>query len=267
MYRLLAIDLDDTLLTPKNTITQYTFDMLQKAVDAGMVLVIATGRVPYMLPSAVRDLPLHGLQITSNGAMILDLQTNDILSALFLPIDRVKLVLDEIRQLDLSYCYYARDRMYVEPLLFDSFENRGRAQRPEVQRGDKLDLQLHPCLKIAAFGEAASLKEKRQELDGLFKGEIYITQTSPTCLEFLHPEVSKANALKIVMHSLDIQAEEAIAFGDSDNDLEMLRLAGFSVAMANATAEVKAVANYVTSSNSEDGVATALEKILFSQGD
>jgi hydroxymethylpyrimidine pyrophosphatase-like HAD family hydrolase len=78
----------------------------------------------------------------------------------------------------------------------------------------------------------------------------------------MHPDVSKANALKFITKLLDIQPEEVLAIGDNHNDIEMLRFAGLGIAMGNAHEEVKSVADYVTLKNTEDGVAVALEKFL-----
>ncbi len=81
-------------------------------------------------------------------------------------------------------------------------------------------------------------------------------------MEFLHPEASKGNALRIIASDLAIKPEEIVAFGDNHNDIGMLRLAGLGVAMGNAHEEVKAVADYVTGSNTEEGVAAAIEELI-----
>src|SRR5947208_1537207 len=94
-----------------------------------------------------------------------------------------------------------------------------------------------------------------------FGHALYVTQTSSQLLELLHPEVSKGAALRRIAHMLGVARDEVIAFGDSHNDLDMLEFAGVGVAMGNASAEVKALADLITDSNEDDGIATALERL------
>jgi Cof subfamily protein (haloacid dehalogenase superfamily) len=267
MYRLLAIDLDGTLLTQHNSVTLRTQDVLQRAVAMGLRIVVATGRVPYMFRSLVESLPLNAPQITSNGAMIVDIRDDSVWQELFIPTESLLPLLETLHSLDLLCCYYTRDHLYVDAELARLHQSRSNHQRrtnPAVSVTDDLaELYLQPCLKLAAYGEAGTLHEKRQQLASLFGKQIYITQTAHEWLEFLHPDVSKANALKTILQTYGISAEEVIAFGDNPNDIEMLHLAGMGIAMANAHEEVKAAADYITLSNMEDGVAVALENFLF----
>ena len=106
------------------------------------------------------------------------------------------------------------------------------------------------------------LREKRTELERIFAGKLYVTQSSFDLLEFLHPEVSKVNALKAIAQDLGITPAEIVAIGDNHNDIGMIGYAGLGVAMGNAHEEVKAAADYVTLSNTEEGVAVVIEKLL-----
>ncbi len=104
------------------------------------------------------------------------------------------------------------------------------------------------------------MREKRELLQQHLAGQLYVTQASSKLLEFLHPEVSKGNALTTIARILGIAPEEVVAIGDNHNDIGMLQFAGLGIAMGNAHEEVKAAANYVTTRNSEEGVALALEE-------
>lgn len=264
MYRLLAIDLDGTLLTPQHTVSQHTVDVIRQAVDSGMFLVIATGRVPYIFHSVVKELPLNAPQITSNGATIIDVHTNTILRQKLLPTENILPIFEAAHNLGLQFCYYTTEYLYAGQALYD-LRNWYLSEVPVKAVEDITSIYPQPCIKLGAYGNAATLGEKREELERIFAGKIYVTQTASEWLEFMHPEVSKANALKSITQSLNIRPEEVIAFGDNHNDLEMLQFAGLGVAMANAHTEVKAVADYVTLSNAEDGVAAAIEKFVLSQ--
>jgi Cof subfamily protein (haloacid dehalogenase superfamily) len=261
MYRLIATDLDGTLLTPQHTLSAHTIAVLQQAVAAGMKLVVATGRVPYIFHTIGAQLPLNAPQITNNGAVIIDTHTNEILHNQLVPPDLIPPLLDALRLLALEPCYYSNEIIYAERALYE--RNNWYLQGVPVSLTDNIaDLVSHPCFKIAAFGDASTIRTKRAELARIFDGQLYVTQTAQEWLEFMHPQVSKGKALKMIAHMLDILPEEIIAFGDNHNDIEMLRYAGLGIAMENAHDEVKNVAAYVTQSNAQDGVAAALEKFV-----
>jgi Cof subfamily protein (haloacid dehalogenase superfamily) len=131
-----------------------------------------------------------------------------------------------------------------------------------VEVEDVASLYPLTCIKVAGIGEESTLREKRRELERIFAGKLYVTQSSFDILEFLHPEVSKDNALKTIATDLGIAPAEIVAIGDNHNDIDMIRYAGLGVAMGNAHEEVKAAADYVTLSNSEEGVAVVVEKLL-----
>jgi len=266
MYHLLAIDLDGTLLTPQHTISAYTKTVLNKAVDAGMSLVLATGRVPYIFHEIGNQLPLNAPQITSNGATIIDLHTNTLLHEKFVPVDLVLPAMEAAQEIGLQLCYYSDKYLYAEQTLYD-LHNWYLSGIPVTITPDIMSLYPQPCIKLGAYGNATTIREKRQELERHFAGKLYVTQTAQEWLEILHPEVSKANALKVVTRLLNVKPEEIIAFGDNHNDIGMLRFAGLGIAMGNAHDEIKAVADYVTLSNAEDGVAVALEKLVLSHSE
>ncbi len=123
---------------------------------------------------------------------------------------------------------------------------------------------LYPrkCIKVAGIGEESTLREKRRELERIFTGKLYVTQSSFDLLEFLHPAVSKVNALKTIATDLGIAPAEIVAIGDNHNDIGMIRYAGLGIAMGNAHDEVKAAADFVTLSNAEEGVAVVIEKLM-----
>jgi Cof subfamily protein (haloacid dehalogenase superfamily) len=262
MYRLLAIDLDGTLLPPDHIITQRTHTILQRAARAEIRIVIATGRVPTIFRSLLGQLPLNAPQITSNGAAIIDLQTNCVMHEQFVPAAAVLPAIEALRSLDLQICYYTSKHLYMEKPFYATYESNYLANIAAIEIDDITSIAQQPCLKLGAFGDVSSIRAKRLQLERLFKGQLYVTQTSPRWLEILHPDVSKANALKIIVQSFKIKPEEVLAIGDNHNDIEMLRFAGLGIAMGNAHDEVKSVADYVTLKNTEDGVAVALEKFL-----
>src|SRR5437016_3361277 len=264
MYRLLAIDLDGTLLTPlpHKHITPRTYKALRQAADGGMIIVIATGQTLSVLQNVCAELPLSAPQIIENGAIIADIHSSAIFHEQLIPSDLILPALSALRALGLYRAYHTLHRVYVD-------KDTPRARNwyrppvpPVIEIEDVASLYPLSCIKVAGIGEESTLREKRRELERIFAGKLYVTQSSFDLVEFLHPEVSKVNALKTIAADLGIAPEEIVAIGDNHNDIGMIRFAGLGVAMGNAHDEVKAAADYVTLSNTEEGVAAVIEKLL-----
>ncbi len=262
MYRLLAIDLDGTLLSPQKLITHRTYDALTQAVDYGMKLVIATGQTLDVLRAVCGDLPLNAPQIIYNGAIIADISTGTILHEQLVPQEQILPTLALLRDASLYRAYHTHEHVYVD----QDTPNAHRWYRPPVPQvievADVAGIYPQPCIKLVGVGDENTLRATRRELERLLTDQLYVTQASRDLLEFLHPSVSKGNALKFLAQGLDIPPEEIVAFGDHHNDIGMLQFAGLGIAMGNAHGEVKAAADYVTLRNSEDGVAVALEELV-----
>ena len=264
MYRLLAIDLDGTLLTPipHKHITPRTYNALSRAAQSGAAIVIATGQTEQVLRTICGDLPLSAPQILENGALVVDTQSGAVLHEKLIPAEHILPTLDMLRTFGFYRAYHTYERVYVD-------YNTPRARnwyRPPVPPVVEIEnvASLYPltCIKVVGIGEEGMLREKRTELERIFAGKLYVTQSSFDLLEFLHPEVSKVNALKAIAQDLGITPAEIVAIGDNHNDIGMIGYAGLGVAMGNAHEEVKAAADYVTLSNTEEGVAVVIEKLL-----
>lgn len=267
MYRLLALDLDGTLLTPQHIITQRTYDALHKAVAAGMKLVVATGQTLDVLRVVCADLPLSGPQIIYNGAIIADINSSAILYEQLVPEEHILPTLDTMRNFGLHRVYHTHQRVYADRDTPNARNWYRPPVPPAVEVDDVASLYPQPCIKLVGVGEPATLREKRRALEHLLADELYVTQASRELLEFLHPAVSKGHALSLIAQMLHIAPEEVVAIGDNHNDIGMLRFAGLGIAMGNAHDEVKAAADYVTLRNTEDGVAVALEEKILSHNE
>src|SRR6266700_2429153 len=262
MYRLLAIDLDGTLLSPEKLITPRTYNLLCQIEQKGVAIVIATGEAVQVLRAVCEKLPLTAPQIIENGAVVVNIQNGAVLHEKLIPRELILPTLEILQTFGMHRAYHTHERVYVDA-------DTPRAKwwyRPPVpsvvEVEDVASLYPQTCIKVAGISAAETLREKRRELERIFAGKLYVTQSSFDIVEFLHPEVSKSNALKIIAADLGIAPEEVVAIGDNHNDIGMLRFAGLGVAMGNAHAEVKAAADYVTLSNAEEGVAAVIEEVV-----
>lgn len=264
MYRLLAVDLDGTLLhpRPRKIVTPRTRLALQRVVEAGVRVVITTGQSLPVLQQICGDLPLAGPQVIENGAQIADIQTGQIYHEKLLPAEYVLPVLAALRQARFHRAYHTTGRVYVD-------EGTPRAQQwytppvpPVLEIEDVASLYPEPCIKVVGVGEESRLRERRPALIEAFAGRVYVVQSAFDLLEFLHPEISKESGLRTIAQDLRIDPAEIVAIGDGHNDIGMLRFAGLGVAMGNAHEEVKSAADHVTLSNAEDGVAVVIEEVI-----
>lgn len=264
MYRLLAIDLDGTLLNPRpqKIVTPRTRLALQKAVEAGVRVVITTGQNLAVLQQYCGDLPIEGPQVIENGAQIADIKTGQLYHEKLLPPEYVQPVLTALKQAGFHRAYHTRSRVYADRDTPRVRQWYRPPVPPVIEVEDLTSLAPEPCIKIVAIGEESRLRASRPALMAAFAGQLYITQSAYDLLEFLHPEVSKENGLRTIARDLGIAPEEVVAIGDGHNDIGMIRFAGLGVAMGNAHDEVKEEANYVTLSNAEDGVAVVIEKLI-----
>lgn len=264
MYRLLAIDLDGTLLNPRpqKIITRRTRLALQKAVEAGIKVVIATGQCQAVLQQICGDLPIRGPQIIENGAQIADIKTGEIYHEKLLPAEYVLPVLTALKEAGFHRAYHTRNRVYADNDTPRVRQWYTPPVPPVIEVEDVASLYLEPCIKIVGIGEESRLRARRPKLMKAFEGQLYVTQSAFDLLEFLHPEVSKENGLRTIAQDLDIDPTEIVAIGDGHNDIGMIRFAGLGVAMGNAHAEVKDEADHITLSNAEDGVAVVIEEML-----
>lgn len=260
-YRLLAIDLDGTLLTHHKRVTPRTRRALHDAAERGCGIVIATGRGFNVLRRYCDGIPLSAPQITYNGAVIHDPASGRDLAQYLVPPEWVRPVLDFLVEAAAWTAMFTPAALYMDRRMPDPAHWMPAPLPPPHLLDDVREVAEQPCIKVVGSGTALAIRQLRPHAVERFGHALYVTQTAAHLLEFLHPEVCKGAALRRIAHLLEIPRDEIIACGDSHNDLEMLEFAGTGVAMGNATAELKAVADMITASNEEDGVAVALEQL------
>lgn len=266
-FRLIALDLDGTLTNSDKVITPHTFEVLMRAQAAGVRLVLCSGRPTYGIAALARQLKLEengGFVLSCNGANIIDWATGELLfrqplEARFLP---QLLELADAHGLPLlTYrddCILAtrNDSVYLDE------EARINQMPVEVTtdfiaEASRLEGGAPKCL---IPGDPELLVELEEKMKTIFGEALSISRSAPFFLEIMAPGVGKDHSLARLLAQLDLLRGQLIAFGDGFNDLTMLRFAGMGVAMANAADEVKAVADFVTQSNDEDGVGHAVEQ-------
>ena len=271
--KILFLDLDGTLLNDAKQITQGNRNALQKALDAGHKVVIATGRA---MASAVKQNLQLGLTgpgcyiIAYNGGMILDSHTGKIIFQKMLPGDIALRIMQIAKAQGVHIQTYDAEGVVLEPWAVDEglehycnsskLSYRVVEDLAEVLKQDVpkvLSIDLHDRKPMEALSETV-MQELGQWVDCYFSCAEY--------LEIVPKGVNKGNAIAWMCQKLGVNTADSIACGDADNDLAMIRMAGIGVAMANGTDEAKAAADYITEhNNNHDGIAEVVEKFLMHQ--
>lgn len=271
--RLIAFDLDDTLLTTDKRVTDRTKAALQAAADAGVVLVPATGRPFLAVPEAVKTLPMVRFLLTSNGAAIWDKEEEKVVYSDYIPYETACAVLDLIRDEDLLTEFYSRGKSYAcaegyEKALHlwqripESFKkDLVRYRQPVEDLEARIRSGAYPIEKFRlTFGDPLLQETLMKKLLDL--GSLKIVHGAAYNIELNTLTGSKGHALVSFAAQKGMSPDEVMAFGDSENDLTMLKAAGTGVAMGNALPEVKAAADMVTLSNDDEGVAALIEQYI-----
>jgi Cof subfamily protein (haloacid dehalogenase superfamily) len=262
-YELIALDLDDSLLGKDSKISVKNKEALSKARAAGLNVTLATGRMVTSAMPYVDELKLTLPFIAYNGGMMVEPSTGRTLHHLPLSSDTAGYIIKSARKLDMHINVYINDKVFVEEI--DKY-----AQAYSEAFGVSLNLidsvlekveQGELPTKILTISEPEKISELKQKLLPL--NDVLCALTSkPFFLELTHPKATKGQTLKLLAEKLNIDQKRIIAVGDGFNDISMIDYAGLGVAMGNAPDDVKNAADYVTSSNIEDGVAEIIYRFV-----
>lgn len=265
--RLIAMDMDDTLLRDDWTISERTIEAIRRAREQGVYVTIATGRMPAAIRSYAQQLEIDIPAITYNGAMVQEIVSEKVLYRKIIPIEAARNIIDWLLQHDIHFHVYIRDRVYTGKMNDWSrkYERVTRVPITITNIAECLANEKEGVEKILLFGKQEVLQGWNKKILQRYEGQVRTTVSKSDFLELIHPTVNKGAALSALAERLGVKREEVLAVGDSLNDMEMIRYAGIGAAMGNARRELKDAADVVTATNQEDGVAQVIEKYVLSQ--
>lgn len=259
--KLIALDLDDTLLRPDRTISEHSIRALAAARQEGIMVVIATGRMFRAAVPFAHELHLDLPLIAYQGALIKTTETGEVLRAVELGAKQCYPVLRFLAKNHLHANLYIDDELYIAEMNEVAARYASFSQVPVHVVGELGSFEFTHATKIVAIGNPLHLHEVIEpQAKVLFGGSLTINTSRPHFLEFGHLEATKSSALAFLAKRLGIGREEILAIGDGANDLDMIEYAGVGVAMGNADDRLKAVADYITTSNEDEGVAKVIER-------
>lgn len=272
--RVIVMDVDGTMSNHKKEITPKTKAALKKAQESGVKIILASGRPDSGLSDFAIELEMgrhHGLLVSFNGSRVTDCQTGEVLFNETMTVAQGKAVLEHMKGFNVRPMIDKGKYMYVND-VYDCMIKNGEQEINIIQyesRGGKYklcemdDLAAfvdYPLNKILTAGDSIYLKEHYREMMEPFKDTLNCMFTAPFYFEFTAQGIDKAKALEAVLSPMGYMQDEIIAFGDGQNDKTMIQYAGIGVAMDNAVEELKEVADEITLSNEDDGIAASLYK-------
>lgn len=288
MYKLVAVDLDGTMLNPYGIVTENTKNIIQQTIEKGTDVIIASGRPIDSIKTIAKEIGSKNYFIAGNGALIYDMKKDKIIYDKFLPKHKVLEIIKICEENSISYNVYTDQTILATALKYNVLYYHKENLKKEENKQTKISIienmyeyvknkKEEKYLKITICDDNQmvfqSIIRKLRKIQGIEVLDVShmsrktIKQgTEEITIAYYYTEITvqnvdKWNAIEYLIQKLNISKEETVAIGDNVNDKKMIQEAGLGVAMGGSTPEITQIANYVTTSNNEEGVAKVLQKI------
>ena len=287
MYKLVAVDLDGTLLNQYGEVTQNSKEVIKNTINCGTDVIIASGRPIDSIKAIAKEIGSNKYFIAGNGAIVYDIQKDEIIYDKFLPKDKLLEIIKICEENSISYNVYTEEAIIANALKYNVLYYQKENLKKEESKKTKISIveniydyvkneKDNTYLKMTICDNSKtifqSIIRKLRQIDGIEVLDVShmsrktIKQgTEEIIVEYYYTEITVQNvdkwsAIEFLMEKLNLKKEEIIAIGDNINDKKMIENAGLGIAMQGSHPEVIQVADYVTTSNSDEGVAKALQK-------
>ena len=289
MYKLVAVDLDGTMLNSYGVVTEKTKNVIKQSIEKGTDVIIASGRPIDSIKTIAKEINSERYFIAGNGALVYDIQKDEIIYEKSIKKEKVLEIIKICEENSISYNVYTEKTILATALRYNVLYYHKENLKKEENKKTHINivenmyeyvknLENERFLKITVCDENkfvfnSIIKRLKQigdieVLDVSHMSRKIIKQgTEDIAMEYYYTEISSENvdkwdALKFLIEKLNIKTPEVIAIGDNINDKKMIENSGLGIAMKGCTSIVAEVANYITDGNDEDGVGNAIEKII-----
>ena len=288
MLKLVAIDLDGTMLNQYGIVTQKTKNSIKKAQENGMEIMIASGRPIDSVKTISKEIGSENYFISGNGSIIYDIKKDEIIYENVLKKQKALEIIKICEENSIFYNVYTEKEIIAKNLQYNVLyyhkENLTKSEEDKthvnivediydyIEKTDSKVLKVMICDKHQTIFNAIIRKLKEVEdievLEVSHMSRKIIRQgTEEIPIEYFYTEISAKNvdkwtALEFLKEKLQISSEEIVAIGDNVNDKKMIEKSGYGIAMGQSAPQIKEIADYVTDSNVDDGVANALDKLI-----
>lgn len=254
MIKSIALDLDGTLLNSKKEISKKNMDILREMYEKGIEILIVTGRSYSATKNIIKKLGLPIIAICYNGAKIVDTKTEEVIHEEPLSEEIVKILIDISREKNIHLNLYQNDEWYVE--------NKFNWQTEYYKKNigiDAIEINFNKFTNLlmtkALFVEERYILEKIEEkIKKEIGDKVHLTYSQEKYLEILNKNINKGKSLEKILKLKGLTLDSCVAFGDANNDKEMIEIVKYGVAMGNADENLKKIAKYITNTNDDDGV-------------
>ncbi|MCR5113657.1 MAG: Cof-type HAD-IIB family hydrolase [Acholeplasmatales bacterium] len=269
MIKIVTIDLDGTLFDPVKNVSDDNIKAIKKCQEMGVHIVIATGRPISGVKPLLDKLGLNtnnDYVILYNGAKIINCGTNELIYSSTIKGSDVKELYREACRLNVDFHAFRKNGELITPRHNPYTEVEATINKVEDHIHDIVSLDDNDeFLKAMMVGDEDNVTRIMNEVNPIYPNRFSMLRSSKIFLEFLDKKTNKGEALKSLAKHLNIDIKNTMAIGDAGNDIPMIKAAGIGVAMGNSFKEVIDIADYVTTSNTESGVARALEKFIINE--
>lgn len=266
MYKIIALDMDGTLLNDKKVITDRTKDALIKAREKGVKVVLASGRPVDGLKKYLEELNLISDEeyvLSFNGSLVQKVKSEEVLYEIGLNGKDLHYLYDVSNNLGVNIHAFSPTRGLITPKVSKYTELEARLNNIDINICDFNEVtEDEHIVKVMFIDEEELIDKAVEKLPAEMYEKFKVVRSTPFFLEQINKESGKATGLAALAKYLNVSKDEIIAVGDAENDLDMIEYAGLGVAMGNASESVKKIANYITADNNNDGIAEVIEKFI-----
>ena len=267
---MIVLDVDGTLLNNDHIITARMRATLIKVQQMGIRIVLASGRPTYGLLPLAKELDMDkndGYILSYNGGQIINVQTGELVFEKRINPKMLPYLEQKALKNNFSIFTYNGDTIFAsdlsdEHIIQEASLNVMRLKEVE-NFAEEITFSPYKCMLVS--DDEKALEQFEKQWKKRLAGELDVFRSETYFLEVVPPSINKANTLSVLLQKLGVATENVIAIGDGVCDVTMIQLAGFGIAMGNAQESVKACADYVTLPNDQDGVATAIEKVIIAE--
>lgn len=266
-YKALALDIDGTLLNSEKEVTPEVFKAVRRLQEAGVPVMIASGRPEQGISHVARAIgmdSLGGYILSFNGGKITEFKSGNVVYNKTIPIEYNQEIIDYAENIpESTILTYENGTIITENPENQYVGVESRVVKMPVEKVYSLkERAVFPVNKFLIVGEPDVLRKEVKSMKERFEGRLNVFQSEPFFIEVVPLGIDKAESLDYLLGTLGLSGEELLACGDGGNDVTMIKYAGMGVAMENACEEVKKVADYITASCDNDGVAKAIDKFF-----
>ena len=264
-YKIIALDIDGTLVSSQHKLLPETRDALLKAQEKGLKVILASGRPTPGMMELAKELKLEvfgGFILSYNGGQITNVKTKEVIHEVILTPDEAHEIYDCAKENGLNIMAYDGGDIisegHDEYVQLESDIN----MMPLKLADNFKEAVVNNTIKTLTTGAPNVIAEVEQHYIERFGDRFSICRSMPFFLEVMPQGINKAATLARLLEALNLTSDDLVACGDGFNDVEMIKYAGLGVAMANAVDAVKDVADYVTKSNDENGIVDVIQKLI-----